>query len=147
MSPEVLVAVRKLSRRINREVYRLRRLEDLITKTHQELDGLPRSQNHSSTVEKITCAIVDAKTLISILIDIRAECRIELSQFLNNFFGDNFVEECQTLIYRYAYEFAFISIAGRLGYSRSSVYRFHREGLQLLGFDTQEVQLLEADDF
>ena len=146
MSPEVLVVVSKLSRRINREVLRLRRMEDLVSKTGQELDGLPRSQTHSSMIEKIAVSIVDTRNLVTKLLEIRTACRVELTALLENLIGD-FEAECQTLIYRYAYEFAFVSIAERLDYSRSSVYRFHREGLELLGFDGDEIRLLEADDF
>ena len=141
---EVLLVVKKLSRRINHEVMKLRRMEDLIKRTSHELDGLPHAQNHASTVEKLTCAIVDAKELVQILIGLRSACRVELVDLLEKLLG-KFSAECQTLIYRYAYEYFFTSIETVLNYSKSSVYRFHREGLKMLGISVETIRTLEED--
>ena len=144
MKCETLLAVKKLSRRINREVSRLKRMEDIILKTNAELDGLPHSNNHASIVEKVAVAAVDLKQKITELIEVRATCRIELTQWLERLIG-NFYVECQTLIYRYAFEFEFCSIARRLGYSVSSVYRFHASGLSMLGLSASEIHHLELE--
>ncbi len=145
MGAEVLLVIKKLSKRIEREVFRLRRMEDLIKRTNKELDGMPKAQNHESIIEKLTAGIIDAKNLVNHLLQVRTACRLELIDLLEKLLGDYF-EECQTLILRYAYEFFFTTIQTRLCYSRASIYRFHRNGLARLGLSPEDIHTLENYD-
>ena len=106
MTVQTLFVVKKLSRRIKAENYKLNRLDDLKYKTSQELDGLPKARNGADLIAKIVAEICDKTSLISELKIIRAQCRIELCKLFEKILsGDNFYFELQTVTYRYAFVF------------------------------------------
>ena len=144
MTVQTLFVVKKLSRRIKAENYKLNRLDDLKYKTSQELDGLPKARNGADLIAKIVAEICDKTSLISELKIIRAQCRIELCKLFEKILsGDNFYFELQTVTYRYAFDLSFVNIAERLNYSLQSIYRFHINALSMLGIDFSEVRAEE----
>lgn len=119
-----------LKARIDDEKARLQELRNLATSITAEIDGLPKSKNISSKVERITAAIVDTENLIQQLITIKGECSLELNQQLAASGIDAVTR--QVLFCRYGLCMLFRDIGISIGYSERRVYSLHSAGLAAL---------------
>ena len=157
-----MLSVRRLNFKIKRESLKLRRYKEAMTQTVFANDGLPRSPNKKSTIERLAPIVLDAEKYLDKLKTVRDSLTKHLSKALELAFHlkakilangmkesyistfDYYLKECETLIYRYAYDYSYRKIAQSLNYSVASVYRFHRTGLLFLGFTENEVHTLEC---
>lgn len=146
MKIKTMLSVRRLNFKIKRESLRLKRLQETLTQTVFSSDGMPRSPNKVSKIERLAPVKIDIKMYIDKLKVVRESLRRKLARLLEKCFADfeNYLLECETLIYRYAYDYSYRKIAQSLNYSVASVYRFHRTGLLFLGFTENEVHTLES---
>ena len=146
MKIKTMLAVRRMNRKIKREYLKLRRMQELMTQTVFASDGLPRTPNHKSTIERLTPSKIDLEKYIAQLTQVRNSISKKLARLLEKSFAnlENYLFECETLIYRYCYDYSYREIARSINYSVGSVYRFHRTGLLQLGFTENDIHSLEA---
>ena len=142
MTAEVLVTVRKLTRRIMREGKRLKRLQESLTSTSKELDGMPHGSQMSPTIERLTVLVLDVEEILHALKKVRVACRIELEDLLYRLIG-NHEREFDVVAAYYCDNFSFQAISSMFNFSMSTVYRLHRQGLKMMGLTVEEVQVAE----
>lgn len=142
MTAEVLVVVRRLTRRIAHKSWRLQRLRNMLTSTSKDLDGMPHAQAQSPIIERLTVSIVDLEEVVRVLKKIRADSKIELEDLLYRLIG-NHEREFETLAAYYCDNFSFSAISSMFSFSISTVYRLHKQGLKMLGLNVEEVQSAE----
>jgi len=147
MKIKTMLAVRRMNRKIKRESLKLCRLKEQLTQTVLMSDGLPHTSNASSKIERLTPLKLDAEKKIVKLEGVRKSIGKKLARLLEKSFAkfENYLFECETLIYRYCYDYSYRKIAQLINYSVGSVYRFHRTGLLCLGFNENDIHTLEAN--
>ncbi len=146
MKLKTMLAVKRLNCKIKRETLKFRRCKETLTQTVFTSDGLPHSPNKSSTIDKLLPTALDIESHIHQLKAVRNSVRKKLSKLLEKSFAnlENYLFECETLIYRYAFDYSYREIARSINYSVASVYRFHRTGLLTLGFTETDIHTLEC---
>lgn len=142
-----ILSVRKLKRQIKSQRQKIKSLQESLTQTTIKLTGMPRSPNRISIIDKVSAELMDAKESFAALEEkLKLESKNLAAKIESSFSSviEEYYFECQTLIYRYAYDYNFRKIAQSIRFSVQSVYRFHSVGLAYLGFKEDEILYLQA---
>lgn len=130
MSIDFLNVCWSLKKQIKAEKDKLKQLKGLMTSITNEIDGLPRSQDKVSRVEKLTASIIDTENKILKLKEVFQDCLSELAEILMKIISDGDIRN--VILYRYGYCKLFRVIGIELGFSERRVYDLHSIGLKII---------------
>lgn len=88
-------------------------------------DGLPKSQNASSQVERLALKIIDAEKRVEYLQKKISQAKIDLEQKIRSEFQNEKIQALLTL--RYVDCMFFCDIADIMRYSEQYIYRLHKK--------------------
>lgn len=130
MAMEFLGVCWELKKKIEMEKEKLKQQKMLITSITSELDGMPRSQDKASKVEKLAVSIIDTENKILSLKEVFQNCLAELAEKLIDLISNSDIR--QVILYRYGYCKLFRDIGVDLRLSERRIYDLHSMGLKIL---------------
>lgn len=132
-----LFSVWTLDAELKREKQRCLDLKILAESTTKYLDGMPRSNNVASKVEKFALAITECKNKINSLAEQILQQKIFLTTKLQSF-GLPDIQR-RILNYHYVATLPFKAIAKLLHYTTRHVNNLHEKAIKALGLSDEEI--------